>query len=600
MLAYQAWLMCDAIGRTLWRVFVTRRHMLEWMPADLLGNMRNTFGGFYARMFRGVLLALGAGRADHRAGAAAGCPDIALPFLLLWLAAPAIAWRISQTPPAAAKSELTAEQQRELRLIARRTWRFFETFVTAEDNHLPPDNFQEDPRPVVAHRTSPTNIGLYLLSVVAARDFGWCGLRDALDRIEATLGTVARMATHRGHLYNWYDTRDLRPLEPRYVSSVDSGNLAAHLITLAAAFRQWQQNPRPRRRRPWPDSRTRSTWRARRCASSGSIPARPITRELLETAFADLDAALRPRGRALDPQLDDLAHRGRTRLDPGRPGAHAGHETHADRDADLVYWVEAARRTIDSWRSDLLARDPAGFIVEHLETLATTALELAHAHGVRLPARHAAQAAVDRLPRHRRHARPFLLRPAGVRGAAGELHRHRQGRHARASLVPAGPHRDTDRRRRGAGVLVGIDVRVPDAGPGAARAGRQSAGADQPAHRQAPDRSTARSWTCPGASPNRHTTRAISSSPISTRTSACPGLGLKRGLSENKVVAPYATGLAAMVDGEAALTNYRALAAIGARGRYGFYEAVDFTPSRVPEGADVRAGALPTWRITRA
>ena len=106
---------------------------------------------------------------------------------------------------------------------------------------------------MVAHRTSPTNIGLYLLSTVAARDFGWCGLRDALDRIEATLGTMVRMHKCRGHLYNWYDTRDLRPLDPRYVSSVDSGNLAAHLITLAGAFREWQKTPAPPgvgRRRP--------------------------------------------------------------------------------------------------------------------------------------------------------------------------------------------------------------------------------------------------------------------------------------------------------------------------------------------------------------
>src|SRR5256885_11694031 len=111
-------------------------------------------------------------------------------------------WCINHTPVARVKSQLSLAQHRELRLVGRRTWRFFETFVTAEDNDLPPDNFQEDPREVVAHRTSPTNIGLYLLSVVAARDFGWCGLRDALDRIEATLGTMARMPKHRGHLYN--------------------------------------------------------------------------------------------------------------------------------------------------------------------------------------------------------------------------------------------------------------------------------------------------------------------------------------------------------------------------------------------------------------
>ena len=100
---------------------------------------------------------------------------------------------------------------------------------------LPPDNFQEDPKPVVAQRTSPTNIGLYLLSTVAARDFGWIGTIEAVQRIEATLATMERLKRHRGHFYNWYDTSDLRPLEPAYVSTVDSGNLAGHLIALANA-----------------------------------------------------------------------------------------------------------------------------------------------------------------------------------------------------------------------------------------------------------------------------------------------------------------------------------------------------------------------------
>ena len=101
-----------------------------------------------------------------------------------------------------------------LRLIARRTWRFFETFVTAADNMLPPDNFQDDPTAVVAHRTSPTNIGLLLLSTVAARDFGWIGTLETVERLEATLATIGRLKRFRGHFYNWYDTRDLRPLEP--------------------------------------------------------------------------------------------------------------------------------------------------------------------------------------------------------------------------------------------------------------------------------------------------------------------------------------------------------------------------------------------------
>ena len=127
-----------------------------------------------------------------------------------------------------------------LRQVARRTWRFFEAFVTPADNMLPPDNFQEVPEPVVAHRTSPTNIGLYLLSVACARDFGWIGTLEGVERLEATLATMARMAKHRGHFFNWYNTHDLRPLDPQYVSSVDSGNLAGHLVALANACHEWR------------------------------------------------------------------------------------------------------------------------------------------------------------------------------------------------------------------------------------------------------------------------------------------------------------------------------------------------------------------------
>ena len=109
---------------------------------------------------------------------------------------------------------------------------------------LPPDNFQEDPKPTVAHRTSPTNLGLYLLSAVSARDFGWAGTTETVDRLEATLATMGGLQRFRGHFYNWYDTRDLRPLDPQYVSSVDSGNLAGHLIALANACREWIGRPR--------------------------------------------------------------------------------------------------------------------------------------------------------------------------------------------------------------------------------------------------------------------------------------------------------------------------------------------------------------------
>ena len=187
-------------------------------------------------MAGGVALAAAAGGLVVYAGRAS--LGIALPFVALWMLSPAIARWASYPLPVAGREPISAADVHALRAIARRTWRFFETFVTPEDHMLPPDNFQEDPAPVVAHRTSPTNLGLYLLSVVSARDFGWLGLLDTVERLETTLASMNALERFRGHFYNWYDTRELRPLEPKYVSSVDSGNLAGHLIALESACRE--------------------------------------------------------------------------------------------------------------------------------------------------------------------------------------------------------------------------------------------------------------------------------------------------------------------------------------------------------------------------
>ena len=170
---------------------------------------------------------------------------IATPLVALWLISPAVARYVSFSPGIEAIAKISEAQSLALRQIARRTWRFFETFVTADDNMLPPDNFQEDPTSEVAHRTSPTNIGLYLLSVVSARDFGWIGATQTIERLEATLATMARMPRFRGHFYNWHDTRDLKALGPKYISSVDSGNLAGHLIAIANACKEWRRSPMP-------------------------------------------------------------------------------------------------------------------------------------------------------------------------------------------------------------------------------------------------------------------------------------------------------------------------------------------------------------------
>ena len=159
---------------------------------------------------------------------------IAAPLLALWLASPLRRLVAQPADRRRAPVRLDADSRSSsCGMLARRTWRFFETFVSAEDNWLPPDNFQEDPAPVVAHRTSPTNIGLALLPTWPRYDFGYCHAAPLLDAHGAdAFGTHGTLERYRGHFYNWYDTRTLKPLPPRYVSTVDSGNLAGHLLTL--------------------------------------------------------------------------------------------------------------------------------------------------------------------------------------------------------------------------------------------------------------------------------------------------------------------------------------------------------------------------------
>ncbi|MGO4776066.1 cyclic beta 1-2 glucan synthetase, partial [Lysobacter sp. 2RAB21] len=135
-------------------------------------------------------------------------------------------------PPKQRRAGLSQTQLRFLGRLARRTWAFFEVHIREEDHWLPPDNFQEHPTPVVARRTSPTNIGLSLLANLSAYDLGYVQAGALIERTRLALATLETLPRHRGHFYNWYDTATLLPLPPRYISTVDSGNLAAHLLTL--------------------------------------------------------------------------------------------------------------------------------------------------------------------------------------------------------------------------------------------------------------------------------------------------------------------------------------------------------------------------------
>ncbi|MHB1676880.1 MAG: GH36-type glycosyl hydrolase domain-containing protein [Sulfuriferula sp.] len=242
LLAQQAWSMSDAILRTLWRLLVTKRHLLEWTTAAQAKSRAGLELSDFFRIMRGSLF-LTFGLMLALALVNPHGLEFAFPLLLLWSFAPVLARKISLPPPLMQIEPLSDPAISMLRSTARQTWRFFSTFVSAADNHLPPDNFQEFPSPVIAHRSSPTNFGLYLLSVIAARDFGWVGMSDMTQRLEQTLNSLDKLERFRGHFYNWYETTDLRALEPKYISSVDSGNLAGHLIALAQACMDISERP---------------------------------------------------------------------------------------------------------------------------------------------------------------------------------------------------------------------------------------------------------------------------------------------------------------------------------------------------------------------
>jgi cyclic beta-1,2-glucan synthetase len=232
----QAALMLDAIARALWRMAFSRRHLLQWTTAaQAQASAKYAFGAFVRRHALSSLACLGLAVA---AAIYSPHPWSGMLIFLLWAAAPVTAWWASRLPAVSAVRALSPNDEDYLRRLAQQTWQFFERCVGPEDNYLPPDNLQLEPEPTIAHRTSPTNIGLYLLAIASARQFSWITSAEMISRLEDTLGSVERLSKHNGHLFNWYETRTLEVLNPAYVSTVDSGNLAGHLIAAAQACRE--------------------------------------------------------------------------------------------------------------------------------------------------------------------------------------------------------------------------------------------------------------------------------------------------------------------------------------------------------------------------
>ena len=245
-LPHDAYLHMDAIVRTLVRMHWSKTKLLEWKTSgDSERTAGNTLTSFYESMIACPVTAGLIAFALFLSGSASFF--VSLPFLVLWVASPLLAWKLSQ-PIVPAKVVLSDSQLWFLRKQARRTWSFFETFVTARDNWLPPDNVHFNRAQLIASRTSPTNIGMALLSDLAAVDFGYCTVGRFVSRTENTFATLSKLERFRGHFYNWYDTQSLVPLSPHYVSTVDSGNLLGHMRILGSGMRAFADasllNPR--------------------------------------------------------------------------------------------------------------------------------------------------------------------------------------------------------------------------------------------------------------------------------------------------------------------------------------------------------------------
>ncbi|HEY9060522.1 MAG TPA: glucoamylase family protein [Pseudobacteroides sp.] len=240
-LPYQGYLVAEAVLTTLYRVFISKKNMLEWVTAaDVEKEQKNTVLSFWNKM--NITTPISLGLFAFAAILKPYSVVFTLPLLILWSSSPFIAFFISRIREDESY-QLSEEDMKDLRIISRKTWRYFEEFINHKNNFLPPDNFQEDPPNGIAYRTSPTNIGLGLMSFLAARDLGYIGTNEMTERTSKTLSTIDKLEIWNNHLYNWYDTRTLRPLRPRYVSTVDSGNLICYLIAFRQGLYDYRKNP---------------------------------------------------------------------------------------------------------------------------------------------------------------------------------------------------------------------------------------------------------------------------------------------------------------------------------------------------------------------
>ncbi|HLH72513.1 MAG TPA: glucoamylase family protein, partial [Chloroflexota bacterium] len=654
VLPHQALTAIDAIGRVWYRRLITHRNLLEWQTFQMVHqSSQERRRQFLEQIAIVSLFALVLG-AVLRWEAPAALPA-ALPFLALWLLAPAaVVWSDGERKPEA-NGQLTPSDRQQLRLYARQTWRYFDDLVNSRTNWLPADNYQVALRVEVAARTSPTNVGLWLLSTLAAHDFGYLTPDQVIDRGAATLDTLRHLERFHGHLLNWYNAETLQPLPPRYVSTVDSGNLLASLWALAQGYRELATAPL-----------------IGQSALSGLADALGLLREalkseklgqlfdsvgvedqlsklasLIETpteSWVEVVARLRA---APEPARELVrALEGREAAVNTRVGAASQDEDgHDQPTSDAVYWASQIKRQIDSWLA--VIDRYLGWLDRcdrhELPSVAPTLVSLASGECCHCCVGHA-QSGEDRSDGGESHSGMMMTADVSVvaRRYAAETLAHLEALTRQVDALADGMEMrflyDPERRLFSIGYNVELrrlDRSYYDLLASEARLASLVAIArgEVPIEHWftlgrpfglSDGKPVLLSWTgtmfeylmpllltrryenslldiaCREAvqchiayAKRRGVPWGISEAAFSAvdvnqiyqyQAFGVPDLGLKRGLGADLVVAPYATALALLIDAPKAVRNLQRLSQLGARGSYGFYDSIDFTPERRPEG----------------
>ncbi len=638
-LPYEAFYSVDAIARTLWRTLISRRRLLEWKPSSIVerqleeGNSSD-LAAVYQTMWIAPTIAVLTWTVMPAMNASA--LRIAAPILLLWLVSPALAWWISR-PLAPRSDDLSVDQVKFLRRLARKTWGFFETYVSAEENWLPPDNVQQKSGVVIAHRTSPTNIGLALLGELTARDFGYQTGGQFVTRTTNAMRMMQSLERHRGHFFNWYDTRTLAPLTPRYISTVDSGNLVGSLLTLRAGLASIADQPIVHAR--WLLGIS-DTFEVLREAIGQQAPG-PVDRfaAALDQGLAKHDGTLASVWSHIE-RLATLAaeiaeHYRALPVALPTPPVFAGPEVPdvADqRVLEIDGWAEALARQCAGMRDELQLLAP--WLAEPKSKLGGVALVGDGTAAITLRAlaainegESAAHEASALLAQGAQRARERIAAIDDLIQQTGAL-----------AEVDYGFLFDRVRRQFVIGYNVG-DARTDASYYDLLASEARLANFIAIAQGKLPQESwfaLGRLLTSAGGEPvllswsgsmfeylmpllmmptyentlldqtyiaaverqidygrQRGVPWGVSECGYNAvdahdnyqyRAFGVPGLGLKRGLADDLVIAPYASALALMVSPSAACTNLLKLAGEGLYGRFGMFEAIDYTPSRQRRG----------------